>query len=356
MNEKNIEGYKVFNPDWTCRDFKYEVGKTYKHEGNIELCGPGFHFCEKAIDCFNYYKFDSKNKVAKVKAIGKVKTEEDTSVTNEILIIEEISWEELLSIINTGNNNTGRRNSGNRNTGNCNTGDENTGNNNSGNKNAGKLNKGNNNTGNNNTGDENTGNENIGYKNSGHANIGDFNTGHKNGGHFNTGNRNTKNCNTGNENTGHKNSGNCNTGNENTGHSNSGNKNTGSWNKGDNNIGDCNIGNNSIGVFCTDTPKLRIFNKETNLTYEDWMNSEARNILRNNNQLTKWIHIENMSEEEKKNNPEYEILGGYLKPLTLEEMWNNTWKNLSDKEKKIIMDMPNFDKHIFKEITGIEVI
>lgn len=24
-----IKGYKVFNPDWTCRDFQYEVGKTF---------------------------------------------------------------------------------------------------------------------------------------------------------------------------------------------------------------------------------------------------------------------------------------------------------------------------------------
>lgn len=23
-----MKGYKVFNGDWTCRDFKYEVGKT----------------------------------------------------------------------------------------------------------------------------------------------------------------------------------------------------------------------------------------------------------------------------------------------------------------------------------------
>lgn len=24
-----IKGYKVFNPDWTCRNFQYEVGKTF---------------------------------------------------------------------------------------------------------------------------------------------------------------------------------------------------------------------------------------------------------------------------------------------------------------------------------------
>ena len=40
-----IKGFKVFNPDWTCRGFKYEVGKTFVHNGNIEMCGSGFNFC-----------------------------------------------------------------------------------------------------------------------------------------------------------------------------------------------------------------------------------------------------------------------------------------------------------------------
>ena len=40
MSEKTIiKGYKVFNHDWTCRGFQYEVGKTFKHDGNIEMCG-----------------------------------------------------------------------------------------------------------------------------------------------------------------------------------------------------------------------------------------------------------------------------------------------------------------------------
>ena len=55
----NIKGYKVFKSDWTCRGFQYEVGKTFKHEGNIKICGRGFHFCQKASDCFNYYDFVS---------------------------------------------------------------------------------------------------------------------------------------------------------------------------------------------------------------------------------------------------------------------------------------------------------
>lgn len=59
-----MKGYKVFNPDWTCRDFQYEVGQTYTHDGDIEVCKAGFHFCQKPADCFDYYKFDSSNHVA----------------------------------------------------------------------------------------------------------------------------------------------------------------------------------------------------------------------------------------------------------------------------------------------------
>lgn len=116
-----IKGYKVFNSDWTCRGFQYEVGKTFKHDGNIELCGKGFHFCQKASDCFNYYRFDSNNKVAEVEAVGLVETQNDKSVTSEIKIIREIEWAELLTIVNEGKDCTGLCN-----TGNCNTGDRNS--------------------------------------------------------------------------------------------------------------------------------------------------------------------------------------------------------------------------------------
>ncbi|HBF7642498.1 TPA: PPE family protein [Clostridioides difficile] len=338
MNKDNletiIEGYKVFNPDWTCRNFKYEVGKTYEHDGDIEVCEAGFHFCQKAIDCFNYYSFDNKNKVAKIEAIGLIKTDGDKSVTNKITIVKEIEWEELLNIVNIGNNNTGYGNTGDYNTGYGNTGDYNTGYGNSGNWN--------------------TGNYNTGY-----GNTGDYNTGYGNSGNWNTGNYNTGNHNTGYCNSGNWNTGNYNTGNHNTGYCNSGNWNEGCWNTGNYNIGNCNsgdwnIGDYNAGVFCTDVPKIRMFNKETDLTYEDWMNSEARNILKRNSYLTKWIRIDDMTEEEEKNNPGYEINNGYLKVFTFEEMCKNMWDSLTEEEKKIIMEIPNFDRGIFKEITGIE--
>ena len=139
---ETIKGYKVFNPDWTCRGFQYEVGKTFEHNGNIEIYGEGFHFCRKASDCFNYYSFNSKNKVAEIEALGLVETDGDKSVTNKIHIIREIPWQELLTIVNEGNNCTGRGNTGSRNTGNYNTGNYNTGSRNTGNWNRGNYNTG----------------------------------------------------------------------------------------------------------------------------------------------------------------------------------------------------------------------
>lgn len=132
-----MKGYKVFNADWTCRGFQYEVGKTYKHDGDIGVCMCGFHFCRVAADCFAYYPFNPNNKVAEVEATGLVESDDNKSVTNEIRIVREIPWHELLDIVNigkgctglwnTGDCNTGDRNTGDRNTGNWNTGDWNTG-------------------------------------------------------------------------------------------------------------------------------------------------------------------------------------------------------------------------------------
>ena len=114
----SVKGYKVFNSDWTCRGFQYAVGKTFRYEGDIKMCGAGFHFCTKIADCFNYYPFNSSNKVAEIEAIGNVKTNGDKSVTDEIRIVREISWHEVLELANTSKNCTGFSNSGNSNSGN----------------------------------------------------------------------------------------------------------------------------------------------------------------------------------------------------------------------------------------------
>ena len=48
--------YKGFNKEMKCRDFQYEEGKTYTHDGEPELCKEGFHACEVPLDCLRYYR------------------------------------------------------------------------------------------------------------------------------------------------------------------------------------------------------------------------------------------------------------------------------------------------------------
>ena len=235
-----VKGFKVFNPDWTCnpngKPFQYEVGGIYEEDVKPMVCDRGFHFCEKAADCFNYYQFNPENKVAEVIALGEVDSDGTKSCTNKIQIVREIPWQELLEIVNTG-----------------------------------------------------------------------------------------KGC-------------------------------TGLWNSGNRNSGDWNKTNFSNGCFNTVEPKIHLFNKPSEWTYRDWMNSEARYLL---NQIPgdvlEYIWFDDMTDEEKAAHPEAETTGGYLKVLDNSECAVIWWRGLSDRQKNIIAAIPNFDKAIFKEITGIDV-
>ena len=162
----------------------------------------------------------------------------------------------------------------------------------------------------------------------------------------NSGNRNSGNRNSGNRNSGDWNSGDCNSGDCNSGDCNSGNRNSGDWNK-------CSFSN---GCFNTTSPKIYLFNKPSEWTYDDWLNSEARYLL---NQIPgdvlEYIWLSNMTDEEKAAHPEAETTGGYLKVLDNSECAVIWWRGLSDRQKAIITAIPNFDKAIFKEITGIDV-
>lgn len=189
-----MEGYKVFEPDWTCRGFQYEVGKTFEEDVTPSCC------------------------------------------TNKIQIVEEISWEDVLRMVNLGKGNAGLWNSGNRN--------------------------------------------------------------------------------------------------------------SGDWNK----------TNFSNGCFNTEKPKIFLFNKPSDWTYRDWLNSDARYLL---NQIPRnivdWIWSDDMTDEEKEQHPEYEVVGGYLKILDESECGQLWWDSLSERYKNIIKAMPNFDKEIFEDVTGIKI-
>ena len=261
----SVKGYKVFRPDWSCspngNTKQYTCPGKFEEEGELDVCGYGMHFCQTAADCFNYYDFDSNNKVAEVIAYGEVQTEGNKSCTDKLEIVREIQWDEVLRIVNIGKNCTGR----------CNTGDWNTG---------------------------------------------DWNTGDWNTGDWNTGNRNT------------------------------GNRNTGDWNS-------C---NQSTGCFCTEQQPIMFFNKPSTWSLEDWYRSEARSLM---NQIPKdvveWIYKEDMTDEEKAEHPTYKTTGGYLKVLDESECGQIWWDGLSEHEKMVIENLPNFDPKLFRQCTGIDV-
>jgi hypothetical protein len=280
---KTIKGYKVTDENMQCRGYQYELNKTYKEDGSIELCEKGFHFCLKPSHCFNYYEFTSDNRVFEIEASGTVINGDDKSCSSEIKFVKEIEWKDVLVLVNEGRDNTGHSNTGNRNTGNSNTGDWNTGDWNTGDWNTGDWNTGNSNTGNSNTGNSNTGNWNTGYRNTGYSN---------------TGNRNT-------------------------------------------------------GAFCTIEPPFMLFNKESNWTEKDFLNSKAYSLMRNYVETKIWIPDYKMTEEEKEKYPSYKTAEGYVKDIPFKEAFKNAWHNWSEGNRKAFAELPNFDATVFEEITGV---
>ena len=71
-----MRAYKGFNrhEDGTlwCRDFQYEVGKTYKFEGEPVMCEQGFHACREPWQCWTYYPNNGENVYYEVECGGTV--------------------------------------------------------------------------------------------------------------------------------------------------------------------------------------------------------------------------------------------------------------------------------------------
>ena len=161
---------------------------------------------------------------------------------------------------------------------------------------------------------------NTGLWNSGDWNSGDWNSGDRNSGDGNSGYQNSGDGNIGDGNSGYQNSGDWNSGNWNSGDWNSGDWNSGDWNSGNWNSGDWNSTNHESGVFNTKEPCVRMFNKDTNIKYGDWKRSRA-----------------------------------YLVMKTIQVDAQKWWDELSADDKQSVLDLPNFDKDIFNEITGVDI-
>jgi len=93
-----VKGYKAMNEDMTCRGFRYELGKTYELDGNIQICERGFHFCRDIASVFNYYeRFESR--VFEVEADGYIEQTGDKLCCQKITIVREVKGIELNRVI-----------------------------------------------------------------------------------------------------------------------------------------------------------------------------------------------------------------------------------------------------------------
>ena len=165
-------------------------------------------------------------------------------------------------------------------------------------------------------------NGNSGLFNSGDYNSGDYNSGYYNSGYYNSGYRNSGYRNSGNRNSGYKNS------------------------------GDYNSGNYSNGFFNSiDDNDVMIFNKRSGMSHKQFAKSIYYNALNSIPFiLTEWVEYSEKEESERKALDE-----GYLKTYSYKNACAKWWKKMTDENKKIIMSIPNFDKDVFKEITGIKL-
>ena len=92
--------YKGFTKDMTCRDFQFEEGKTYTHDGEPELCKEGFHACEVPLDCLRYYRPSDGSIYREVEMDGVTNEREDDSkrVGKTIKIGARISIRDIVNI------------------------------------------------------------------------------------------------------------------------------------------------------------------------------------------------------------------------------------------------------------------
>ncbi len=146
------------------------------------------------------------------------------------------------------------------------------------------------------------------------------------------------------------------TGNWSTGYRSTGNRSTGNWSTGNWSTGNWSVSNYSVGHFSTeDYSAYGSFNKPC--SKEDWDNAIKPSFLYFN--LTEWIESNDMTDEEKENNPTHINTGGYLKvydyKYDYKEAWLKAWESATDEDKELLYKLPNFDAEVFKEISGIDV-
>ncbi len=161
---------------------------------------------------------------------------------------------------------------------------------------------------------------NTGLDNSGYRNSGDYNSGYRNSGDYNSGDYNSGDYNSGCRNSGYRNSGNYNSGDYNSG-----------W-------------------FNTNEPKMRFFNKDSDITYSEF----SKNLIVYPDLHTcHWVDYKDLPKDEQ--NTDTKNMDGKLVTMDYKEAWKEYWGRARESDKNFFKTLPNFSEEIFFAITGIKV-
>ncbi len=95
--KKTIVAYKGFSADMTCREYQFEIGKTFTHQGEVKACYSGFHSCENPLDVFSYYH-PAGNRFCEVEVSGDIlRHDSDSKIASASITIKaEISIHEMV--------------------------------------------------------------------------------------------------------------------------------------------------------------------------------------------------------------------------------------------------------------------
>ena len=97
-----MKGYKMLNNDMTTLygNMTYEIGKTYKLDGEIIPCERGYHFCKELISCLLYYPNKNNDKrFFEIETGENVIERDDKCISDEITLVRELSLDEVLQYI-----------------------------------------------------------------------------------------------------------------------------------------------------------------------------------------------------------------------------------------------------------------
>ncbi|AUR93214.1 hypothetical protein NVP1185O_27 [Vibrio phage 1.185.O._10N.286.49.C2] len=91
----SIVSYKGFDKNMKCRDFQYQIGETFTHEGEVKQCSSGFHACPAPLATFGYYA-PADSRFCVVEQSGDMSEGDDKVASSVLTVKAEINFFDMV--------------------------------------------------------------------------------------------------------------------------------------------------------------------------------------------------------------------------------------------------------------------